>query len=452
MDVFDMEYYAKSMNKSGRWITVKEHLLDVSRHAAEYGSALGLGRDAELTGLMHDIGKYSGAFQAVLAGEATKVDHAFPGACICRRLGARIAETIAGHHCGLMSKDMLRPYFEDYGSSAMLPSGRSSALRTKEELTAALGELYKDFGKDYVNTLIRDVAADAAKSVQHDGLYGMLDSMAETRMLFSCLVDADYSSSAYEDDSDMSAFDENVLDDPDGCLARLEAMRAEAAGKPCTDAARRLRDTVYESCGKAGADTDNKFLSLTAPTGSGKTFGFFNFALGRLKADRSMKRIVIALPFLSLTDQVADIAREIIPGAIVDTSTAERGDDQRDISERWSAPCVITTTVQLFQSLFSDKPGDCRKLHRLGEAVIILDEVQALPDSLAAVCVHTLKSLSDRYGSTVCLSTATPPAYGRIAGLRYGAAEITRDAPELFAMAPAEKISELSLLLPLGGA
>lgn len=214
-----MEYYAKSENLQGHQETVNEHLQKVAALAREYGEALGLADAAGLEGLVHDFGKYTKAFQDVWKGKRTGVDHAISGACFLEccyrgRPGSRpVIEAVNGHHAGLVAYDMIKAELHaiaDDRKQAHGNAGKSPSIENAAQLKEANAAFQKDF-PDFRLPKLPIPPADE------------LESMLYTRLLFSCLVDADYTASAMNDDSTYLDRAEDCYFDPQALLETLYA-------------------------------------------------------------------------------------------------------------------------------------------------------------------------------------------------------------------------------------
>lgn len=430
------EYYAKSDGKT----TVRMHTDDVSRLAGVYGREIGMENLAATAGMFHDIVKYGDVFAGVLSHVRTGVDHAASGALLFDMLTKGkfryLSEVIAAHHGGLRRYEYLKPYFDRFVRTGIFdsPSGKLPGVVSKQDSRTILSRFRSD-RPDYKLPDLELFDCDLSN------WKGKLHYMQQVRFLLSCLADADYTGSYLEEMGlPVLSIAEPPIQ-PEACLERLRTYRNRIIGNStASDAKNALRNMVYADCTIAGQDLSHEFFKLTAPTGSGKTLGMLRFALERCRLDVSKKRIIIVLPFLSISDQVAKIVQEIIPGAIVDNSQTDLSDEERIMAETYAAPCIVTTTVQFFGSLFSDRPVDCRKLHRFANSVILFDEIQALPAVLSRALMQSLHYLSERFHSCICLSTATQPAYSALPGLDFHATEIILNVNACFAMAPSTPI------------
>ena len=155
------------------------------------------------------------------------------------------------------------------------------------------------------------------------------------------------------------------------------------------------------------------------------------FALHHAR-EHGLRRIVLAVPYLSIIEQTVGIYRKLFAPldddyvlehhslagtrGPSDLEPDEAGRRARLLTENWDAPLVVTTSVQLLESLFANRPKACRKLHRLAGSVILLDEVQTLPPKLAAPTLAALSHLAHRYGASIVFATATQPAFDQLDG------------------------------------
>jgi CRISPR-associated endonuclease/helicase Cas3 len=244
------------------------------------------------------------------------------------------------------------------------------------------------------------------------------------RMLFSCLVDADYLDTEKFYDPQQS---ELRGDSPkiDLLVEKFNAFMVEKQQiAPATDL-NGLRADILRQCRERAACAPG-FFTLTVPTGGGKTLSSLAFALEHALR-HSKQRIIYAIPYTSIIEQTANVFREVFKdlcGAVLehhsnirtdmDTNRQQETEVSTDKSkfaaENWDAPLIITTNVQLFESLFAARPGRCRKLHNIVNSVLILDEAQLLPPDFLQPILDALKLLVEHYGVTVILCTATQPA------------------------------------------
>lgn len=419
-----MVFLAHSANDCNRPHLAKEHLTDVARLAVEFSEGAEWGEEANLAGLLHDLGKYADLFQARLRGEAKGLDHWSPGAWLALSEFQAVAAALAiqGHHIGLQQ-------------------GGNSALRMMKQATPNTSRLSdEDFSR-----LKARIAADGLLVEKPTnpvipvkvGFQSQIASMLDVRMLFSCLTDADFldTEAHFEGDEQGKRYREAgpKLNAAQALTALDHYMSGKIrsvnkADKSVLDA----RNALWNMVTTVAAAVPG-LLTLTAPTGSGKTLAMLKFALEHVRRN-GLKRIVLVVPFLSIIEQTAEIYRSVFqnfPGNFVlehhslaglgseeATGDAEAAAERarRLLAENWDAPIIITTNVQLLESLFSNRPSACRKLHNLMESVIMFDEAQTLPQSLAVPTLAALSHLSRTYRTTVLFATATQPAFDALDG------------------------------------
>lgn len=409
-------FYAHSENKIGKCESVLEHLYAVSKLCKEFTKEWNCESEGEITGLFHDVGKYTGAFQEVLKGKLNKIDHATPGAAsMLYQYGLNgIAGAIAvqGHHDGLKSGA-----FIDLKTSLAMRENRSQNGKTYSSTAY----------KELINILLCDCkdlpAGDYIKSgytiLSEQGR--QIPAMLYIRMLFSALVDADYlaTEAHFEGDETGKRYREKAPDlDHDAAIQQLLNYKLEIERTSKAKAEiNQLRKDLFDACYFA-ADCARGIFTLSAPTGTGKTLAMLAFALKHAKKN-GQKRIIIVLPFLNIIEQTANIYKKILcegddPSYILeDHSLSDIGenDNSRLFSENWDSPIIITTTVKFFEALFSSRPVNCRKLHNIANSVVIFDEAQTMPAQLTIPTLNALTALSSRFGCTIVFSTATQPAY-----------------------------------------
>lgn len=417
-------YYAKSPDMDGFQETNQSHLLKTSHLAQQFGAASHRAEEACLCGLLHDFGKYSKRFQDVLKGTASGVDHAVGGAAFLYGLSRSkknkaafyaAVEAIYGHHDGLVSFSQLKANLRDsFSGPVTCHSGKEAALSGKEEYAEAIQAFTRDF-PDFTLPSLPDVSPE-----------GSVETMLHTRLLFSCLVDADYSASAGILERDVH------LLHPEFLLKHLEAYRQQIQAESKSDPElNQLRTQVYDRCGMAGEENLPGIFTLTAPTGTGKTLALLHFAL-RHCIRYHKRRIILVLPFLTLTEQSEDIYQNITPDILSDHSQSKLDEAGRELAARWDAPFIITTSVKFFESLFARRPTDCRKLHSIADSVILFDEAQSLPSHLTRATLQAVQTLCKDYGCSMVFSTATQPAFEALPELNWHPTEILPDHLQLY--------------------
>nr|WP_297457573.1 CRISPR-associated endonuclease Cas3'' [uncultured Halomonas sp.] len=403
-------YYAhstKNIDKSD-WQTLKSHLTSVGNLAAQRAERFGAAELGEIAGLLHDLGKYTEAFQQRLEGSPRRVDHSTAGAIVAKErlglIGHLLAYTIAGHHAGLAN-------------------GRDVGERTplSERLLADLPELDAIWHDEI--SVPTSVPPPNAFSSRHDR--GWFQYAFLVRMLFSCLVDADFI-----DTEGFHARHESGLPVSRGGGPTLEILRESLnrhlSGFTANSEVNRLRADILKHVRGQANSLPGRF-TLTVPTGGGKTLASLAFALDHA-ITHGMDRVIYVIPFTSIVEQNAGVFRHALgehgdAGVLEHHSafdgnegSAGKGRDRSSIdklrrdSENWDSPIIVTTAVQFFESLFAAKTSRCRKLHNIARSVVILDEAQTMPLPLLRPSVAALDELALNYRASVVLCTATQPA------------------------------------------
>ena len=401
------DLFAHSANMQGQRHDLAAHLQAVADLAAQFAQPLGASGLARALGLWHDLGKAHPAFQDYLlrseAGHSLRrgPDHKAAGAIFTqqRPLGL-FALLVQGHHGGLNKPEDFRSWVSD-------PTRRQAALQA---LTIARRAGLADEG--------------APPPIPQAALSDPLAADLLMRLVFSALVDADYLDTEQHFAGGAIASRESSATLAD-LWRRFERDQASLTGAR-SDRVSRARHDIYEACLRA-AELSPGLFRLTVPTGGGKTRSALAFAL-RHALRHGHERIIVAIPFISITEQTADVYRAIFeredgPSVVLEHHSAVLREDDDDnwarlAAENWDAPIVVTTTVQLLESLFANKPARMRKLHNLAHSIIILDEVQSLPVDLLVPILDALRGLAEHYGTTIVLSTATQPAFEAIPAFR----------------------------------
>lgn len=384
-----------------------EHLTESARLAKRFGERFGAEEWAWLAGMWHDLGKYSDDFQSYINSanktdanieqKKGRVDHSTAGALHAfQRFGSYgklLAYLIAGHHAGLPDGDSGE---EGTGSlTYRLTNG-------KERLQKALEEVG---GAAFLN-------ADQSQQKPLGGSEGL---HLWLRMLYSALVDADF--------LDTEAFFDHQRASQRGSSVAISDLKVEfdhfMDGMDVTPSdVNTVRSEVLQQCRTAGKMADALF-TLTVPTGGGKTLSSLAFALEHAKA-HGKERIIYAIPYTSIIEQTAAVFKKVLknlPGEAVIEHHSNLDPElesakSRLATENWDAPLIVTTNVQLFESLFGARSSVCRKLHNIANSVVILDEAQLLPPEYLAPVLQAIRLLSMHYGVTFVLCTATQPALG----------------------------------------
>ena len=381
--------YLAHIAGDGRKQTAAEHLNGTAERCALFAAPFGAEELGRLAGLSHDLGKYSMEFQRRLAG-GPKVDHATAGAFACWRMGQPLAAfAAAGHHGGL----------PDGGTQGDSPDAGTFWGRMKRAERGMLPDC-----SPWTEEIALPSPAPPPCGAEP------LSLMFFTRMLFSCLTDAFMDGSPRPEHP-------APLDD------LWERLQRHISGWfPPQGELNSRRCAVLEQCIRMGKTQPPGLFTLTVPTGGGKTVASLAFALAQARA-RGLRRIIYVIPYTSIIEQTAQEFRTILGAENVlehhsnaayeiDAEATPKTVRLAQAAENWDMPVVVTTAVQFFESLYANRPSQCRKLHNLAGSVILFDEAQLLPLPCLRPCVHAIAQLVQHYGASAVLCTATQPALG----------------------------------------
>ncbi len=445
-----------------------EHLLGVARRAHAFAAHFEGGEHAHLAGLLHDLGKADAKFQqriAKAAGRAKedgdKRPHAHHGAAmVLEHQLWPVAFAINGHHAGLHNRSGLQPVPAKWTT----PAHDCAEMLKGDTGWPAQTWPITEFGKT-LPVWLEEISFTTTS--ERDGKMRAVEFY--TRMLFSALVDADRLDT--EEANRAEGSQANVLKRRawrfgSKCLAangtaesllktletaigeRVAKARAKSASQSVMD----VRAEVLVAC-KAKASADRGVFTLAVPTGGGKTLASVAFALHHIAHQnkelaqddpRRLRRIIVVIPYLNIIQQTTSELKSVFGHTDADpiilehhsqaadpvpkkNDDADGWDKERPLrqlaAENWDAPIIVTTSVQFFDSLFSRRPADARKLHNICQSVLIFDEVQTLPPLLLQPILDALKELTSkerRYGCSLVLCTATQPALGKSEDFEFG--------------------------------
>jgi CRISPR-associated endonuclease/helicase Cas3 len=416
-------FFAHSANDAGQWHPLREHLDAVGRLAGDFAGLAPWAAEAMLAGRLHDLGKYADRFQARLHGKDSGLDHWSHGAWLALTKHRAVAAALAiqGHHVGLQRADR-----QGLGSlnPASLQRYHPFRLELSDPDPSRLEQRAEADGLAFA-TAVRPALPLQA------GLARAVAAMLDVRLLFSCLVDADFLDTEAHFNGDAHGKRPRPTGlhlEAESALVALDAyMDKLRPGSLANANVRQAREALWRAATVA-AELMPGLFTLTAPTGSGKTLAMLRFALEHA-ARHGLKRIVLAVPVLTVIEQTAHVYRQVFAdfpdhfvlehhslaglGSEASRADSETGPERqrRLLTENWDAPIVLTTNVQMLESLFSNRPSACRKLRNLMESVILFDEAQSLPQHLAVPTLAALSHLSAAYRSSVVFATATQPAF-----------------------------------------
>lgn len=398
-----MALYAHSRKDTPQalWHDLDDHLQATAERAQSFAESMRSGDWAYNAGRLHDLGKSDSRFQGYLLRcnelddseyDRGRVNHSSAGAAYAAEhlgpAGLILAYLIAGHHAGLPDW-----YSADTGNAALeirLDEGRENLKRISSLIAPIAGQLRPMARPEFVTP-------------------GNLHLWA--RMLFSCVVDSDYlDTERYKEEA--KSIDRGGYSDLGNLAPRffsaVEQLEHEAVKSPVNEIRAEIRRTCEQK-----ADLGRGLFSLAVPTGGGKTLSAMAFAL-RHALKNGQRRVIYVIPYTSIIEQTGRVLAGIFGRENVIEHHSNLDPDKETqrsnlAAENWDAPIIVTTNVQFFESLYAAKPGRCRKLHNIGDSVVILDEAQLLPPELLVPCVAAINELARNYRVSVIFATATQP-------------------------------------------
>ena len=477
------DFAAHHRESNGDWQSLERHLTGVAKLSKSFAEGLELASIGELLGLLHDLGKYSNAFQSYLKSAIGalnqdededwvdavslkgKADHSTAGAQMAwQALGDKgqqssilaqvLALCVASHHSGLI--DCIAADATTFGEDTF--SKRMNKAREKTHLDEVVKaadsvilerctELLRD--PSLVTGLFGSIERIAKHNKAIDGVglqvtlqqFGLL-----VRFLFSCLIDADRVDTANFESPHTERF--RPAGEYTAWEVLTERLESHLAALAPTRPIDGLRRDISDQCRHA-ASRPNGIYTLTVPTGGGKTLASLRFALHHAR-ERRLDRIIYVIPFTSIIDQNAQVVRDILEpasapqdqGLVVlehhgSVTPEQQTWREKILCENWDAPVVYTTMVQFLETLFGSGTRGARRMHQLANAVLIFDEVQTLPIKCVHMFNNAVNFLAEHCNSTVVLCTATQPLLDRVSPER-GAArlapqhELMTDKQDLF--------------------
>lgn len=404
-------FYAHSTNENQEnWEFLLKHLNNVAEKTGNFCEKFGFGDIGKVAGLLHDLGKYQKSFQNKLLGKNIKLEHSICGAKEALKVFPRnienpmnffnremLAYIIAGHHSGL-------PDFSSEDNNTAMSTLSARLKREVEDFSAYKNEL--SINNKFDNFWTKEFNS-------YDNSENPFAISILTRMLFSALVDADSleTEKFYTGKDRVQKYD--LFKDLKQKLNEKFASFPEAEKESLNE----KRNEIKKYC-EEKANLKKGLFSLTVPTGGGKTLSSAIFAVNHLLKN-GHQRIIYVIPYTAIIDQIAKEFKEIFGEEnVVEhhsnfTPEDNAGEDTPKFlaTENWDAPIILTTNVQFFESLFSNKRGNCRKLHNIANSVIVFDEVQMLPIPLLKPCLKTIDILTRNFGCSALLMSATCPNY-----------------------------------------
>lgn len=416
--------YIAHKREDGTEQELATHLKNTAKLAGKFAEVFNNQEYAYVCGLLHDLGKYSDAFQKRIKEDGKPCDHSTAGARVIKELcksGKLLSYCIAGHHSGL----------PNHGSLKDMPREGTLCSRLTNSYIIPAYEEYKN-----------EITDLSLKPVPNLKFYIQQKDMGMTfymfiKMIYSCLTDADYLDT--EDFMSNGQVNRSVTYNFNKMLEQLNNRLTEFKGREGIINEKR-RDILNQCITKA--NLPRGLFTLTVPTGGGKTLSSMAFALNHLTNQiNEMKRIIYVIPYTSIIEQNAKVFSDIFGKENIlehhsNYDFTSNEDDFNDVkklaTQNWDMPIIITTNVQFFESLFSNKSSRLRKLHNIANSIIIFDEAQMLPIDYLEACTKGISELVFNYSCTAVLCSATQPAIMDMFPQELKSTEICENTEELY--------------------
>jgi CRISPR-associated endonuclease/helicase Cas3 len=404
--------YIAHITENGKEQTIKEHSINVAELCEKF-SIYELKPIAYITGILHDIGKYSELFQQRIRGKDISVEHSSSGAIEALNILGKnnmisyiVAYCIAGHHTGLPD------------------GGNKTDLEEEGTLSGKLKRKKEDYSYYKNEIIVPKLNVNSTKEYLVKGIMNpndveeLLEKYAFiTKYLFSCLTDADF----LDTEKFYNDINREIKSDFKRCLELINKAIGEKQSKTKVQAARKLLQ--FQAFSKTEKDAEIYLLNM--PTGSGKTLCSMKYALERV-IRKNKKRIIYVIPYTSIIEQTADVFENIFGQHIQilqhhsnyfydeNSNNSEEhlySEKMRKATENWDAPIIITTNVQFFQSIYDYRSSKLRKLHNIADSIIVFDEIHMMPIDYLQPCIRAIGYVAKLLNSEILLLTATMPNF-----------------------------------------
>ncbi len=394
-----------------------------------------------LAAIYHDMGKLADQPQAMLRGDLadnnTKMlNHVDAGTAYLLNQYAQTKSSsyllaallVHGHHIGLSDFKALVSEERDRTSKLvkLVYNPRSETFRDNRDIFETYGigiagktvRQYIDENLGNFETISRKETG--IKYTPRADCTNIPITAFQFRIMFSCLVDADHTDTDnFYSNKNYTPFKFNSLS-PKRRRQRLD-KHVSSIVPPVSVSKARLnsRRKLYQVCGTQPVPSTVSFFSLDASVGLGKTYSGANYML-RLAEARDCKRIYSIIPFTNIISQTVEDFRNALLLPNEDKNNINEIHSKcefeeywmRKYSTRWNAPVNVSTMVQFAESLVSNRPSQCRKLHWFANSVVFFDEFdKSMPHDYWQFVLHTFQDMAENFNVSFIFSSGTSAYY-----------------------------------------